>query len=174
MKPLSLARARSSRCSYSCLFSPVVHVRPGQKVSVAAWITAAHIAALVLATTAMASPSFAAGPQQPRQCLVLGDSLAQGVSIYAPQCEARTRVGINSQAFANLYPQAGVAWSALISLGANDLPGSCPLGRTRPELQSAWWPGRSAISASTPVRPSQATDCISRVRDTGPLPCSRG
>ena len=91
------------------------------------WITAARIAALVLAATTMASPSFSGGPQQPRQCLVLGDSLAQGVSIYAPQCEARTRVGINSQAFANLYPQAGVAWSALISLGANDLPGSATI-----------------------------------------------
>ena len=83
--------------------------------------------ALATAAAAMASPSFAAGPQQPRQCLVLGDSLAQGVSLYSPQCEARTRVGINSQAFAHLYPQASVAASALISLGANDLPGSATI-----------------------------------------------
>ena len=126
----------------------------------AMWITGVRVAALVLAATTMASPSFAAGPQQPRQCLVLGDSLAQGVSIYAPQCEARTRVGINSQAFANLYSNAGVAEFALISLGANDKPGLATiqnLAAVRVAIDSRH------VTWIMPARPDSARAAISMV-----------
>lgn len=55
------------------------------------------------------------------ECLVLGDSIAVGVSRQLPNCESIAEVGINSRNYYNTYiSQVTDANSYIVSLGAND------------------------------------------------------
>jgi lysophospholipase L1-like esterase len=55
------------------------------------------------------------------ECLILGDSIAVGVSRRLPECEVIAEVGINSFDYYNVYvSQVGNANRYIISLGAND------------------------------------------------------
>jgi lysophospholipase L1-like esterase len=58
------------------------------------------------------------------ECLVLGDSIAVGVSRAAPQCQAVAIGGINSRAFAakvRTWKEDRSARHTIISIGTNDL-----------------------------------------------------
>ena len=55
------------------------------------------------------------------ECLILGDSIAVGVSRQLPNCESIAEVGINSRNYYNTYiSQIADANSYIVSLGAND------------------------------------------------------
>lgn len=55
------------------------------------------------------------------ECLILGDSIAQGVHHYRKECTAHTQVGINSAKFVKKYSvQKLSAETVIISLGTND------------------------------------------------------
>ncbi len=54
-------------------------------------------------------------------CIVMGDSIAQGASAYAPECVALATKGISSQGWRKAYDGARLsAGKVLISLGTND------------------------------------------------------
>lgn len=54
------------------------------------------------------------------ECVILGDSIAQGMSRNFPQCVNRTRVGISSEQFVRNMMQPVHDRHVLISLGSND------------------------------------------------------
>lgn len=54
------------------------------------------------------------------ECLILGDSIAQGVAQSLPACESRTWVGITSEQFVRRNTGSLTARHVLISLGSND------------------------------------------------------
>ena len=55
------------------------------------------------------------------ECLILGDSIAVGVSRQLPNCESVAEVGINSRNYYNTYiGQVADANNYIVSLGAND------------------------------------------------------
>jgi hypothetical protein len=57
------------------------------------------------------------------ECLVLGDSIAVGVSKYTPQCEIHAKGGINSWQMArqvNAWPMDKAVRHTIISIGTND------------------------------------------------------
>jgi lysophospholipase L1-like esterase len=53
-------------------------------------------------------------------CLILGDSLAQGIGMFRPECRTMAHVGIGSAAFAHEMVADEATGTALISLGVND------------------------------------------------------
>jgi len=54
-------------------------------------------------------------------CLLIGDSIAQGASAYAPECSHFAQKGISSSAWRQRFERANLAASTvLISLGTND------------------------------------------------------
>jgi len=53
------------------------------------------------------------------ECLVLGDSIAQGISTYLPECQKQTKVGISSPAFNKWYIKKS-SNKYIVSLGSND------------------------------------------------------
>jgi hypothetical protein len=53
-------------------------------------------------------------------CIVLGDSIAAGLSQARPDCEAVAISGITSERFVQIFPGMGHARTAIISLGVND------------------------------------------------------
>lgn len=55
------------------------------------------------------------------ECLILGDSIAQGVHMFRRECAAYTQVGINSSKFLKRYSVKRLsAEVVVISLGTND------------------------------------------------------
>lgn len=57
------------------------------------------------------------------ECLILGDSIAQGVSTYRPECPAYVQQGINSKNFNVKYDNKEFdAGTVIVSLGTNDSP----------------------------------------------------
>ena len=55
------------------------------------------------------------------ECLILGDSIAVGVSQYRPECITYAKGGINSRQWANSYITKNLsADTVIISLGSND------------------------------------------------------
>lgn len=55
------------------------------------------------------------------ECLILGDSIAVGVSRQLPNCESVAEGGINSRNYYNTYiSQVADAKNYIVSLGAND------------------------------------------------------
>jgi lysophospholipase L1-like esterase len=54
------------------------------------------------------------------ECLILGDSIAQGVHNQLPQCAVYARSGINSAVFNRQYPGEFYSGLVVISLGSND------------------------------------------------------
>jgi lysophospholipase L1-like esterase len=55
------------------------------------------------------------------ECLILGDSIAVGVSQYRPECVAYAKGGINSRQWVNSYITKDLsADTVIISLGSND------------------------------------------------------
>ena len=55
------------------------------------------------------------------ECLILGDSIAQGVHMYRKECIAYAKQGINSSKFLKKYSvQRLSAEAVIISLGTND------------------------------------------------------
>lgn len=54
------------------------------------------------------------------ECVILGDSIAQGMSRNFPSCAHRTQVGITSENFVRNMMQPVNAHHVLISLGSND------------------------------------------------------
>ena len=53
-------------------------------------------------------------------CLVLGDSIAVGISTEMPSCRSISRVGITSQTFSRNMQSDIISNNVVISLGAND------------------------------------------------------
>ncbi|HKM62238.1 MAG TPA: hypothetical protein VJY39_07085, partial [Acidisphaera sp.] len=53
-------------------------------------------------------------------CAILGDSLADGVAAFRPDCLADTKVGISTSAYLRAHTTAVDAGTVLISLGVND------------------------------------------------------
>lgn len=65
-------------------------------------------------------------------CMIIGDSIAQGIHQHRAECVAYTRTGVNSQHWNQLYLRNDLrAKSVIISLGSNDHAAI----RTRAELQ---------------------------------------
>lgn len=57
-------------------------------------------------------------------CLILGDSIAVGVSLHRPECVAYAKTGINSWQWVNSYISKDIsAETVIISLGSNDHQG---------------------------------------------------
>lgn len=56
-------------------------------------------------------------------CLVVGDSIAVGTQMMAPECELQGRGGINTAQFNRAYPGSFYADTVIISLGSNDHKG---------------------------------------------------
>lgn len=54
------------------------------------------------------------------ECLVIGDSIAQGVGQYLPQCRVVAQSGISSNAFVHSHNSLPRSRKVLISLGSND------------------------------------------------------
>jgi lysophospholipase L1-like esterase len=54
------------------------------------------------------------------ECLILGDSIAQGVKQYRPECVLQAKQGISSHRYNKRWPQTVTANSVIISLGSND------------------------------------------------------
>jgi hypothetical protein len=56
------------------------------------------------------------------ECLILGDSIAKGVSDIRKECKAYVKSGINSSDYNHNYiPTGASAQTAIISLGSNDM-----------------------------------------------------
>lgn len=55
------------------------------------------------------------------ECLILGDSIASGISNVRRECTAIVKVGINSVSFVNHNPGPHEAQTVIISLGSNDV-----------------------------------------------------
>lgn len=53
-------------------------------------------------------------------CMILGDSIAQGVAQHLPKCETRSFVGISTANWLKVYTNPAVADTVIISLGSND------------------------------------------------------
>jgi hypothetical protein len=53
------------------------------------------------------------------ECLIIGDSIAQGIHAVAPQCEVRAKVGANTDFIVNNYKTAKHADYTVISMGSN-------------------------------------------------------
>ena len=54
------------------------------------------------------------------ECMILGDSIAQGVARWRPQCAQITQQGVNTSSFNNRLAQSVEARHVLISLGSYD------------------------------------------------------
>ena len=54
------------------------------------------------------------------ECVILGDSIAQGIKQHRPECVLQAHVGISSHRYNKRWPQAVAANSVVISLGSND------------------------------------------------------
>jgi hypothetical protein len=58
------------------------------------------------------------------ECLILGDSIAKGISHTRPECVAYVQGGINSSDYNNIYRKnIKPAKNTIISLGSNDYAG---------------------------------------------------
>ena len=57
------------------------------------------------------------------ECLIIGDSIAVGTKMFAPQCELQGKGGINSWQFNRMYKGSFYADTVIISLGTNDHKG---------------------------------------------------
>ena len=72
---------------------------------------------LFCALLTLCAPAFS----QSAPCLLIGDSIAQGASAYAPECSHFAHKGITSSAWRQRFERANLAASkVLISLGTND------------------------------------------------------
>ena len=54
------------------------------------------------------------------ECLIVGDSIAVGTQMFAPECTLQGKGGINSWQFNKMYPGSFYADTLIISLGSND------------------------------------------------------
>jgi len=54
------------------------------------------------------------------ECVILGDSIAQGIKQHRPECVLQAQTGISSHHYNKRWPQAVAANSVIISLGSND------------------------------------------------------
>lgn len=54
------------------------------------------------------------------ECLILGDSIAVGISQFRSECQAIAKVGITSTAFIKQNPNIPESNNTIISLGTND------------------------------------------------------
>jgi lysophospholipase L1-like esterase len=67
------------------------------------------------------------------ECLILGDSIAQGIAHYRQECKTLTQTGITSKAWNTRWITQNLqARTVIISLGSNDYKGI----KTRQELES--------------------------------------
>ena len=57
------------------------------------------------------------------ECLIVGDSIAVGTQMFAPECTLQGKGGINSWQFNKMYPGSFYADTLIISLGSNDHKG---------------------------------------------------
>ena len=57
------------------------------------------------------------------ECLIVGDSIAVGTKMFAPQCEMQAKGGINTWQFNRMYKGSFYADTVIISLGSNDHKG---------------------------------------------------
>ena len=53
------------------------------------------------------------------ECLILGDSISQGINTYLPECQKQVKVGISSPAFNKWYIKKS-SNKYIVSLGSND------------------------------------------------------
>lgn len=87
-------------------------------------------------------------------CLILGDSIAVGTSMYKPHCEVHAKVGINSSAWNKRWLTSSIsADEIIISLGSNDWSASV----TKHELtllRSHIAPGKRVIWYIPAIKPN--------------------
>ena len=69
------------------------------------------------------------------ECVIMGDSIAQGVARLRPQCAQITQQGVTSWTFSNQLLQTVNARQVLISLGSNDV-GTPDLARHLRQVRS--------------------------------------
>jgi lysophospholipase L1-like esterase len=85
------------------------------------------------------------------ECVIMGDSIAQGVARFRPTCAQITQQGVNSLTFNNSLIQSVNARHVLISLGSNDvgtpdLPRHLVAIRSRIQSREVTW----LLSANNP------------------------
>jgi lysophospholipase L1-like esterase len=78
------------------------------------------------------------------ECVIMGDSIAQGVARFRPTCAQITQQGVNSLTFNNSLIQSVNARYVLISLGSNDvgtpdLPRHLAAIRSRIQSREVTW-----------------------------------
>ena len=54
------------------------------------------------------------------ECVILGDSIAEGIKQHRPECVLQAQQGISSHNYNKRWPQAVQANTTIISLGSND------------------------------------------------------
>ena len=92
------------------------------------------------------------------ECLILGDSIAVGVSRRLTECEVIAEVGINSLNYYNVYmDQVRGADSYIISLGAND--GYTNTAEVIPRLREQL-PNRAEVVWLVPANNKEAIEAV--------------
>lgn len=92
------------------------------------------------------------------ECLILGDSIAVGVSYRLPECEVIAEIGINSFDYYNVYVgQVGNANRYIISLGAND--GYTNTAEVIPKLRERL-PKRAKVVWLVPANNREAIEAV--------------
>lgn len=54
-------------------------------------------------------------------CAILGDSIAQGIAQFRPECHTQARLGVGTAGWLRLHQKQVTADQVVISLGSNDL-----------------------------------------------------
>jgi lysophospholipase L1-like esterase len=78
------------------------------------------------------------------ECLIIGDSIAVGISKYRPECEVHAKVGITSRHWNNANKNLALqANTVIISLGSNDkgidTEGELRIIRGRTHADHVYW-----------------------------------
>ena len=77
-------------------------------------------------------------------CLIIGDSIAEGIKQHRPECVLHAQRGITSSSYNKRWPQAVQANTTIISLGSNDTDSIRTLWelqqlRARVTAQQVYW-----------------------------------
>lgn len=78
------------------------------------------------------------------ECVILGDSIAEGIKQYRPECVLQARRGVTSSGYNRRWPQTANAHTVVISLGSNDTDNIRSLWelqqlRARVTAQQVYW-----------------------------------
>lgn len=77
-------------------------------------------------------------------CLIIGDSIAEGIKQHRPECVLQASRGISSSGYNKRWPRATKAHTTIISLGSNDTDSIRTLWelqqlRARVTAQQVYW-----------------------------------